>query len=126
VLGRNKPRNFCATRPQKQRNFTATNEPKKLRQLHSMDTYSCFKLHELRDAAGDDWADIKDSPALLTAFASALRDNAMRSIGELPDHYIKLVQCLHCGPVKLWESCPDVVLGCPWCLTKRKINEQYV
>ena len=33
-----------------------------------------------------------------------------------PEHYTKSVCCKCCGDVKLWEQCPDTVLGCPMCL----------
>lgn len=82
-----------------------------------------FTVGELQKAAGNDWSDMKDSPHLIAAFANALRDSTKLSMGIVPEHYTKAVHCLNCGSVKLWESCPDVVHGCPWCITKRNKDD---
>lgn len=39
-----------------------------------------------------------------------------RQAGLIPAHYTKSVSCKCCGDVKLWEQCPDVILGCSMCL----------
>lgn len=39
-----------------------------------------------------------------------------RQSGLIPEHYTKSVSCKCCGDVKLWEQCPEVILGCPMCL----------
>lgn len=36
----------------------------------------------------------------------------------IPEHYTKSVSCRCCGDVKLWEQCPEVILGCPMCLER--------
>lgn len=36
----------------------------------------------------------------------------------IPEHYTKAVSCKCCGDVKLWEQCPEVILGCPMCLER--------
>lgn len=115
VLERNSQRNLSTTLPKNQCNFSAINDSEK---FPSIKTYSCFKLYELRNAAGDDWDDIKSDKERLEAFAHALRTSVQINMGVVPDHYIKDVHCLGCGDVKLWADCPDVVHGCPWCLLK--------
>lgn len=121
VLERNSVCNPSATGSQNQRNLLVKNGPEK---LHIMETYSCFKLHELRDAAGDDWDDIKSDKQKLIAFAHALRTSIQIRMGVAPNHYTKDVHCIHCGTVKLWPNCSDVVHGCPWCLIKtEKLQE---
>lgn len=36
----------------------------------------------------------------------------------IPEHYTKPVNCLCCGDVKLWNECPENLLGCPMCLER--------
>lgn len=39
-----------------------------------------------------------------------------RQSGLIPTHYNKSVHCRGCGDVKLWQSCPEQIVGCPLCL----------
>ena len=41
---------------------------------------------------------------------------AQRQTGLIPKHYNKSVHCRGCGDVKLWQSCPEQIVGCPLCL----------
>ncbi len=77
-----------------------------------------YTLAELEALAGpEDWAEAKEDPAMVSAFALALVWQHMRAEGEHPSHYTRTVECARCGPVRLWEGLPDKVLGCPWCAT---------
>lgn len=73
---------------------------------------------ELREVAGEDWADIKGDPKALKALGQALQTQRMRQRGERPTHYTQVVECQGCGPVWLWEGAPKQVLACPWCLNR--------
>ena len=44
----------------------------------------------------------------------------MRERGEAPPYYTSMTTCKRCGPVPIWPGCPEEVLGCPWCLNRRK------
>jgi len=81
-----------------------------------------FTLDEIKQAAGDDWNDIKGNKEILSVFASALRDGMKRRMGVIPEHYTQDMHCLNCGDVKLWEGCPEIVQGCPWCFVNKQQN----
>ena len=82
--------------------------------------FTAEKLHSLEQLAGDDWQSVKNNPEQLGALVSAYETNQQLQAGITPSWYTKTVQCKACGDVKLWEGCPDEVLGCPWCLVKNK------
>ena len=75
-------------------------------------------LAELVRAAGEDWAVVRDDPAMLEALAHAVITSRQRERGERPPHWTAHCECAGCGPVFLWPSSPGQVLGCPWCLNR--------
>ena len=42
----------------------------------------------------------------------------MREKGIIPDHYTATTECIHCGPVPIFEGVPEKVEGCPWCMNR--------
>ena len=44
----------------------------------------------------------------------------MREKGICPDHYTATTECIHCGPVPIFEGVPEKVEGCPWCFNRLK------
>ena len=44
----------------------------------------------------------------------------MRERGIVPDHYTATTECIHCGPVPIFEGLPEKVNGCPWCFNRIK------
>jgi len=78
------------------------------------------ELEKLQREAGNDWGEIANDPAQLKAFAELLMIVEMREEGICPDHYTATTECIHCGPVPVWEGCPPKVQGCPWCLNRHK------
>ncbi len=120
VLARNQLCNLSATEQKISCNFEGKNHPKK---LHQPINYFNFTLQQLRDRAGDEWADIKINPEALKAFAQALRDEVIIKAGFTPKRWIKNVDCSYCGTVKLWDGCADKVQACPYCLLKTE-NKQ--
>tara|TARA_R110000868_G_scaffold380784_4_gene647024 strand:+ start:19438 stop:19950 length:513 start_codon:yes stop_codon:yes gene_type:complete len=119
VIDRNRQCNNDATLANKLRNFEAKNHPQK---LHLQNCYSGFSLRQIRELAGSDWQELKAEPIRLEVFGKAMRQRLLMCRGDIPEHYTKTVHCQHCGEVKLWEGCADTVLGCPWCLTNKKGN----
>ena len=81
------------------------------------------KLHglsiaELEEAAGEDWAEVRDDPAVLEALAHAVVTRRQRELGECPPHWTERCECAGCGLVFLWPGSPARVLGCPWCFNR--------
>ena len=77
-------------------------------------------LDKIREKAGDDWVDVANDPKRLKAFADLLAIEEMRQRGIVPDHYTSETECIHCGPVPIFEGCPPHVNGCPWCFNRIK------
>ncbi len=76
------------------------------------------KRSELREVAGEDWAEISTDPAKLKAFAELVMITDMRHRGIVPDHYTATINCKHCGPVPIFEGCWPESDGCPWCFNR--------
>jgi hypothetical protein len=120
VLARNSLRNLDAISQETSCNFESEKCSEK---LHRDSHYSGFTLGQLEVYACGDWAEIKDDPIMLLSFANALSNTMLIKQGIAPSDYTKTVNCQYCGLVKLWTSCPDQILGCPWCLvTDKKIS----
>ena len=77
-------------------------------------------LEEIKRKAGADWDEIANDPTQLKAFAELLMIAEMRERGIVPDHYTTTTECIHCGPVPIFEGLPEEVLGCPWCFNRIK------
>lgn len=75
-------------------------------------------LTELAEAAGEDWTEVRDDPAVLQALAHAVITRRQRERGECPPHWTAHCKCAGCGPVFLWPGSPARVLGCPWCFNR--------
>jgi len=75
---------------------------------------------ELQQEAGDDWDEVSNDPAQLVAFADSLAIVQIRERGIVPDHYTATTECIHCGPVPIFEGLPEKVNGCPWCFNRNK------
>ena len=75
-------------------------------------------LAEMEEAAGEDWPEVRDDPAVLEALANAVVTRRQRQRGECPPHWTAHCECAGCGPVFLWPSSPARVLGCPWCFNR--------
>ena len=58
------------------------------------------------------------NPDVLAAWAWAVTIRRMRERGEVPAHYTAVTHCRGCGPVPIFEGCPDQVEGCPWCFNR--------
>ncbi len=74
---------------------------------------------ELRRAAGDNWEEFS-VPAKIIGFADSLATEQIRERGSVPDHYTGITKCKQCGPVPIFEGCPPIVNGCPWCFNRIK------
>ena len=77
-------------------------------------------LDKIRQKAGDDWEEVSNDPAQLKAFADLVAISEMRERGVIPDHYTATTECIHCGPVPIFEGCPPHANGCPWCFNRIK------
>jgi len=77
-------------------------------------------LADLQQAAGPDWAEIKNDPATLEALARSITIRRMRECGEVPPDYTATTVCRHCGPVPIYPGVAEHVQGCPWCLNRAK------
>ncbi len=77
-----------------------------------------LNVAELRTVAGPDWPECERDPALLEVLAHAVQTRRMLERGEVPPHYTATTVCAGCGPVPIFEGCPDRVLACPWCLNR--------
>ena len=75
-------------------------------------------IADLEEAAGEDWPEVRDDPALLEALAHAVVTRRQREWGECPPHWTEHSECAGCGPVFLWPGSPARVLGCPWCFNR--------
>ena len=75
-------------------------------------------LAEVQEAAGEDWPEVRDDPAVLEALAHAVVTRRQRERGECPPHWTERCECAGCGPVFLWPGGPARVLGCPWCFNR--------
>lgn len=110
VLERNRQRNTHATESKNICNFLSENATEKLHRSFAV------SHADVKAACGDDWPEVTSNPHLFAEVTEALRTQLMQQQGIVPPHYTKSVECQHCGIVKLWEACPEYVLGCPWCL----------
>lgn len=77
-----------------------------------------LSLEYLKEKAAEDWPDIQYNETALLAFADALKIIELIRRRITPPTYTKIVKCYECGEVKLWEGCPEYVLGCPYCLVR--------
>ena len=72
---------------------------------------------ELREADGDDWAELSQVPAQLIAFASLEATRQIRESGAIPDSYIAITTCAGCkSQVPIFAGCPPEVGSCVWCI----------
>ena len=84
----------------------------------SEETVRGVPIGELHAEAGDDWPDLVADEHQLEAFADTLQITRMRERGEVPSHYTATTDCQLCGTVPIFERCPPVVKGCPWCFNR--------
>ena len=75
-------------------------------------------LAELEAIAGEDWAEVRNDPAMLEFLAHAVVTRRQRERGECPPHWTEHCECAGCGSVYLWPGSPARVLGCPWCFNR--------
>lgn len=75
-------------------------------------------VHDLDDADAADCYDLSDDT--LRAYLRSLERDRRMDAGQVPPEWGEPVACVcqGCGPVPLWPSCPDEVLGCPWCFRR--------
>lgn len=59
------------------------------------------------------------SEAGLRRWLHVLDENARMREGIAPPGWTQASYCRRCGPVRLWQGAPPVVLGCPWCHIRR-------
>ena len=79
-----------------------------------------LSLKRVRKNAGSDWEEIANDPQQLKTYIELLMIGDMRSKGIAPDHYTAKTECIHCGPVPIFEGLPEKVQGCPWCMNRVK------
>jgi len=77
-------------------------------------------LQEIKRKAGPDWYEIAYDPAQLKTLTELLMIGEMRERGIIPDHYTATTECKRCGPVPIFEGCPPIISGCPWCFNRIK------
>ncbi len=75
-------------------------------------------LAEIQETAAIDWEWVKDDPDALNSLIRSIQTRYMRRDGVRPPHYTQACNCLHCGPVWLWQGVPSNVQGCPWCFNR--------
>ena len=81
------------------------------------------QLEKVRQDVGDtgnDWDEIGSDPEKLKNYYELLMIGEMREKGICPDHYTATTECIHCGPVPIFEGVPEKVEGCPWCFNRIK------
>ena len=79
------------------------------------------QLEKVRQDVGDtgnDWDEIGSDPEKLKNYYELLMIGEMREKGIAPDHYTATTECIHCGPVPIFEGVPEKVEGCPWCFNR--------
>lgn len=74
--------------------------------VEALDETDLAECRGLSNATLRDWLRLRSLTACMDA-------------GKTPDGYTKAVQCSGCGPVLLWQSCPDRVTACPWCFRRK-------
>ena len=79
-----------------------------------------ISLDQIREKAGDDWLEVANDPDQLRCFADMLAIEDMRQRGIVPDHYSATTECKRCGTVPIFEGCPPIISGCPWCFNRLK------
>ena len=79
-----------------------------------------LSLERVRKDTGSRWEEIANDPQQLKTYIELLMIGDMRSKGIAPDHYTATTDCIHCGPVQIFEGVPEKVDGCPWCMNRRK------
>lgn len=94
--------------------------PQLLSKLRSKKPALLRSLQEMREKAGSDWEEISSDPAKLKAFTELVMILDMRQRGIVPDHYTSTTECNQCGHVPIFEGCPPLVHGCPWCFNRIK------
>ena len=75
-------------------------------------------LAELEEAAGEDWPEVRDDPAVFQALAHAVVTHRQRERGKCPPGWTAHCKCAGCGPVFLWTGSRARVLGCPRCFNR--------
>jgi hypothetical protein len=127
ALTRNNPRNNDATCPEGGRNNDSDREGDLLHVIrtrllalaaseglpapvvYSLDADDLTECDGLHDETLRDWLRLQEW-------------GRMMDRGIAPPGYTKPVECSGCGPVLLWQSCPDRVLACPWCFRRKAGN----
>lgn len=74
-------------------------------------------VHRLDDADVMACAGLGDE--VLTAYLRALDAAARMDAGMPPTGWTVARYCKGCGPVVLWNECPQVVTACPWCFRRK-------
>ena len=70
---------------------------------------------ELRQAAGDDWAEFS-VPAKIIGFADSLAIAQIRESGGIPSHYTTVANCSNCGEVPVPPGTHAELGACSWCM----------
>ena len=70
------------------------------------------------DLHPDNGCDLLDD-AGLRRWLHVLAENERMREGIAPPGWVQASYCRRCGPVRLWQGAPPVVLGCPWCHVRR-------
>lgn len=99
-------------------NFLPKKTSKKLR---PQQPYFDLEIEHLKSLAADDWDEVKDNPAMLKAMVETYL--MLKGLDpQIPSTiYTKTVNCLQCGEIQTWPSCPDNVSCCQWCLVSNDL-----
>ena len=112
ALRRDKPEILALLRTQDTIELTSPAMTTQSPNLHGL------TLAELEEAAGEDWPEVRDEPAMLEALAHAVVSHRQRERGDCPPTWTEHCECAGCGPVFLWSGSPARVFGCPWCFNR--------
>jgi hypothetical protein len=69
----------------------------------------------LKERAGPEWEEIKDSPKKLYGFVEAVRINLLIEAGVIPSTFIYHATCQKCGEIQLDYQIEELLVACPWC-----------
>ena len=115
ALRRDKPEILALLRTREVGEETAASQrPPQSPNLHGL------TLAELEEAAGEDWPEVRDDPAVLEALAHAVVTRRQRERGECPPHWTEHCECAGCGPVYLWRGSPASGARLPLVLQPRR------
>lgn len=60
-----------------------------------------------------------EADTTLIAYIEVLARRRDMARGLIPDGWTQTVECLGCGPVRIWPECPPKVIACPWCAIRK-------